>query len=88
MSTMKEFMDLEETKTLLTSIKESYNSKFPDDAISEEILDVSIEVFDNICKNYRKLEGTEAAGNYIASCLATYVMLFHQTCDDVVTLDL
>ncbi len=88
MSTMKEFMDSEETKGLLIHIRETYNNKFPDTAISEETLDVSIEVFDHICKNYRKLEGTAAAGNYIASCLATYMMLFNQVSDDVVTLDL
>ncbi len=89
MSSMIEFMNLEEARGFLGEIVLKYNNDYPKAAISDETLETSVHVFNHIVQGNNKLVdgGHQAAASvYIGHCLATYILLFNQLSTDEITI--
>ena len=89
MSTLLNFMADQKVRSFLRDIQKRYNETYPDDIISEEAFEASIDIFDHMYRSYVYLEENSEvgdAGAYIAHCLGTYLLLFNQLSDNTVEL--
>lgn len=91
MSSMKEFMEVQEIRGFLKDVQIKLNETgtFGDTIISDETYEIAVEIYEHIYTVYNRLEKEdgENSGTYIASCLATYLMLFNELSKESIILD-
>jgi hypothetical protein len=91
MTSMKDFMQEQEIRGFLKDVQIKLNETrvFGDTIISDETFETAVEIYEHIYTVYNRLikEDEENSGTYIASCLATYLMLFNELSKETVILD-
>ena len=70
-------------------IKLNKTAAFDNTIVSDKTFEIAVGVFEHIYTTYQNIaeKDGEHAGAYIASCLATYVMLFNELSIESVILD-